>query len=111
MAVLNLRELERSEGGKLIGQGGEHILVYPQSQDVHVHAAPLRPKTLRERVYEAVSKSDRAVTRNQIAKLLGTKNNSWLHVVMTALVVDGYLVCTYDYCANGMKRYWYEVKR
>lgn len=106
MTVLTMKQLEL-----LVGEGSCNEQAHTANRHVPVYEAPLRQKTTRERIYEAVAKSDGAVTRAQIAKAVGIRKSTWLCSVIEGLVSDGYLHRTQSHWVNGVVMFWYEAVR
>jgi hypothetical protein len=111
MAILNLRNTERSEAGTLVGQGGEFRPSQNHSSAGTSRPLPTFPEHIQLRILHTVENAGGWVSRADIARLLGLKKTPWLVMNLEALVTAGYLHRDQVIRPCGMMMYYYEVAR
>lgn len=104
---MRIEELERLAAAHRAGQGRRH----DTSRDYRGNVTFHRPPTPQERIYNTILASGRAVTRGEIARLLGLRKTPWLTAQIEGLVADSYVLRTHGTWKNGTVMYLYEVKQ
>lgn len=103
-------KFERTEDGNWIEKGRRHVTAHDQNGHVTAHPLPDTPLTIEQRIFVAVAQSGRAVTRTDIAKVLGLKTTGWLIAKIEGMVSDGYLNREHGRHYNGVVKYLYSIR-
>jgi hypothetical protein len=90
------------------GQGESAVTSQPATSVGTYHPPPVR-RDIRRDIYSAVYQAERAVSRLEIAYLLGLKKTPWLIAHIEQLLTEGYLIRPQERLACGMTMYWYAV--
>lgn len=107
---LDLRHIPRDESGRIaVGESGRNSTSQILFSDDTSRDVVLAPKHPREKIWEFVSLSARAVSRAEICKGCGWKKAPWLNAHIESLVKDGWLVRGHSYRPNGAVMYWYQA--
>ena len=106
--TLDLRHIPRNEAGAIaVGESGRHDTSQILFSHDTSHDVVLAPKHPREKIWEFVALSGRAVSRAEISKGCGYKKAPWLNAHIEALTSEGWLVRSSSQRANGVVMYWY----
>lgn len=108
--TLDLRAIPRTEDGR-IAVGERERLSTSQNlfSDNTSHDVVLAPKHPREKIWEFVVLSSRAVSRAEISKGIGCVKAPWINAHIETLVSEGWLLKTHTYRPNGSVMYWYQA--
>ncbi len=92
------------------GQGRNRQEGRPQSRHVPYQPPPLK-RDIQRSIYNAVYESSLAVSRRQIADLIGVKKTTWLEDHIERMVRSRHLIRTEKPYRPGINQYFYEVRR
>jgi hypothetical protein len=110
--TLDLRHIPRSADGKI--SVGERTSIDTSRDAISIGTSQnveLAPKHPRERIWEFVALSGRAVSRGEIAKGLGYKKAPWINAHIESLVQDGWLERGHTIRPGGVVMFWYRAKQ
>lgn len=92
------------------GQGNKSAQARPQSRHVPYQPPPLK-RDIQRSIYNAVYEADRAVSRRQIADLIGLKKTTWLEDHIERMVRSRHLIRTEKPYRPGINQYFYEAAK
>lgn len=101
--------MEELEYLVLVKGQGDSVVTAQHSTGVSTYHPPPVRRDIRRAIYNVVYEAKRAVSRLEIARLLGLKKTPWLLAAIEELVAANYLVKHLTSLSNGMPMYFYEV--